>query len=464
MIDALPPDDPLRISTQQAQRLLDWQRARAEAEHARVQVQETRARLADTWERFLKTRESLRGDRNLHRATLNLLEDTEHAQAAAQHEAAERHASEEKYRLLFNLMDQAYGVGQVLFDAENQPVDFRWLDVNPQFEPVTGLPREQVLGGLTMSQVAPDMEPDWVQIYGQVAISGTPVRFEKWCAALGRWFDVYAFRIGEPELRRVAVLCSNITRRKQAEEALERNLRQAEEARRQIQAASEAKDRFLAILSHELRTPLTPVLMIAGALAEDETLSDEVRDDIAMIRRNVEIETRLIDDLLDMNRLAVGKLNLRLSTVALDSLVHETCGICQPAAIERAVEVEFTPGCGSTCLSADPVRLQQAVWNVLRNAIKFTPKHGRVEVSTASAGGCCTVRVRDSGIGIRPEILPTIFSAFEQGDDGITRRYGGLGLGLAITKGLVELHGGTIRAESAGPGHGATFTLEFPVL
>lgn len=462
MIDGMTSEDSLKAP--HARRLLEWQRARADAAIARAQVEETRSRLADTWERFLKTRDTLSNDRNLHRATLNLLEDTEQAHAAAEQQAAERDASEERYRLLFNLMDQAYGVGQVLFDAQNQPVDFRWLDVNPQFEPVTGLSRDLVLSGLTMSQVAPDLEPEWVQIYGQVAVTGAPMRFEKWCAALGRWFDVYAFRIGAAELRRVAVLCSDITRRKLSEEALERNLREAEEARRQIQAASEAKDHFLAVLSHELRTPLTPVLMIAGALAEDESLPEEVRDDLAMIRRNIEIETRLIDDLLDMNRISVGKLNLRLATVQLESVVREAFAICRPAAVERAVQVEFTPGCEGCCLSADPVRLQQAVWNVLRNAIKFTPKHGRVEVTTACADGRCEVRVSDSGIGIRPEALPALFLPFEQGDEGITRRFGGLGLGLAITKGIVELHGGTIRAESPGPGQGATFVLEFPVL
>jgi PAS domain S-box-containing protein len=249
---------------------------------------------------------------------------------------------------------------------------------------------------------------------------------------------------------------TDITERQRGETALL-------EAKQAAEAANQSKDRFLAVLSHELRTPLTPVLMAVGSLENDPGLRSEVREDLAMIKRNVELETKLIDDLLDLSRITSGKVELKCEDISPNEAVRNVCGICRPQLVERNVRLETDFDEGLCYITADSARLQQILWNVLKNAVKFTPENGVVRVSTAQlSGDRCEVRVEDSGIGIPPEVLPRIFNAFEQGDSRITRQFGGLGLGLAISRALVALHGGTIRAESEGLGKGATFIVEFP--
>ncbi len=240
----------------------------------------------------------------------------------------------------------------------------------------------------------------------------------------------------------------------------ERSLHEAKDA---AEAANRSKDLFLAVLSHELRTPLTPVLMAVGAMEHTPALPEEVREDIKMIKRNVELETKLIDDLLDVSRISSGKVELRNEPVDLNDAVRHVCGICRPQLGEHGVrlETDFDERVG--WIVADSARLQQVIWNVLKNAIKFTKAQGVVWVSTVRLGTeWCEVRVRDSGIGIAPEMLGRIFNAFDQGETHITRQFGGLGLGLAISRALVELQGGTIRAESDGIGRGAMFIIRLP--
>jgi PAS domain S-box-containing protein len=243
----------------------------------------------------------------------------------------------------------------------------------------------------------------------------------------------------------------------------ERASRALREAKETAEAANRSKDRFLAVLSHELRTPLTPVLMAVAALEEDVTFDAEVREDFAMMKRNIELETKLIDDLLDLSRVTSGKLSLHIEPVNLDQLVHHVCEICEIQLAEQRVHLEIDLQAGDGMVAADAARLQQVLWNVLKNAIKFTSSQGTVRVSTRRlAEERFAVQVRDQGIGIPADLLPRIFDAFEQGDSRITRQFGGLGLGLAISKALVDLHRGTIRAESPGAGQGATFTIELP--
>ena len=250
----------------------------------------------------------------------------------------------------------------------------------------------------------------------------------------------------------------DITERKQAEEHLL-------EAKQEAEAASHAKDKFLAALSHELRTPLTPVLMTVAAIDMNSDLAPELRDDIAMIRRNVELEAKLIDDLLDLSHALSGKLRLDLETVEVNEVVHHVCEICRPAVLEKGINFHCDLPNPTPFVKGDPARLKQVLWNLLKNAAKFTPERGDIYVIVSTTvENRVRLQVRDSGIGIAPHVLPCIFDAFEQGDADITREFGGMGLGLAITKNLVELHRGTIRAESGGAKQGSTFTVELPLV
>jgi PAS domain S-box-containing protein len=270
-------------------------------------------------------------------------------------------------------------------------------------------------------------------------------------------FDWETQRVTLPDGQH-GVVCyfTDVTERRRAEAALQ-------EAKDAAVAANSSKDRFLAVLSHELRTPLTPVLMTVGMLENDPDLRPDLRADLAMIKRNVELETKLIDDLLDLNRIISGKLPLHLEPLDLNAALRDVCGICRPTLQERGIALELTLDDSAGSVFADFARLRQVIWNVLNNAIKFSSEAGTIRVTTRRlAGGLCEVRVRDNGIGIPPEVLPCIFNAFEQGRAEVTRRFGGLGLGLAICKALLELHHGTIRAESPGSGQGSTFIIELP--
>ena len=249
---------------------------------------------------------------------------------------------------------------------------------------------------------------------------------------------------------------TDITERKRAEA----DLREAKEA---AEAANRSKDRFLAVLSHELRTPLTPVLMAVAALEHDPELRRDVREEMTMIKRNIELEVKFIDDLLDVSRIASGKVPLKIEPLDLNGAVREVCASFRSQLLDQHVSLALELSGDIGLIAADATRLQQVFSNVFRNAIKFTPEQGIIQVTSARLDPArCEIRVRDSGIGIPPEALPHIFEAFEQGDTRVTRQFGGLGLGLTIAKALIELHGGSIRAESPGQGQGATFIIELP--
>jgi signal transduction histidine kinase/response regulator RpfG family c-di-GMP phosphodiesterase len=235
----------------------------------------------------------------------------------------------------------------------------------------------------------------------------------------------------------------------------------------EVEQASRAKDNFLAALSHELRMPLTPILMTAAALREDHRLPDEVRQQLGMMERNISLEARLIDDLLDLTRIAKGKLPLRPQLCDAHSLISLALDIVRDDAQEKGLVLQREFCAQKSGLVADPSRFQQVIWNLLRNAVKFTPPGGRVVIRTRDepADGDqpkLRIEVEDTGIGIPPEVMSEIFEPFEQGRVGGDHRYGGLGLGLAIARAIVDLHHGTILAESGGQGQGATFVVELP--
>lgn len=257
----------------------------------------------------------------------------------------------------------------------------------------------------------------------------------------------------------------DITARKQAEAELEAARRSADRAKAAAEEASRAKDRFLATLSHELRTPITPVLAAVSMLQKREGLDALMRHDLELIRRNIELEARLIDDLLDLTRIARGKIELDKRPVDLCTIVQRAVEVCRPDIEARELNFEFNGPPVPYLVEADAARLQQVFWNLLKNAIKFTPHGGWVGVRCDAEGDrLVQVEVSDSGVGIEAKALERIFDAFEQGERSTTRQFGGLGLGLAISKSLVELHGGAIEARSPGRGLGATIQVKLPLL
>lgn len=271
-----------------------------------------------------------------------------------------------------------------------------------------------------------------------------------------RWFgtntDIEDQRRARAEIERLAAIRDDLLVR-------ERESRQAAEQ------ASRAKDRFLAVLSHELRTPLTPVALAVSAMEVDPELPPRFRAEIGMIRRNVELETRLIDDLLDLNRAMTGKLRLDLQSLRLHAVLLEAIETVKSDMLERRIALSVACDAPADWVSGDAARLQQVFWNLLKNAAKFTPTGGRVTVRTRSGGaGRIVVEVRDTGCGIPAGALARVFEPFEQGTSDVTRRFGGLGLGLAIARSIVELHAGEISAASDGEGLGAAFSVSLPTV
>jgi two-component system CheB/CheR fusion protein len=247
--------------------------------------------------------------------------------------------------------------------------------------------------------------------------------------------------------------------RKELEEALV----QAEKLRREADAANKAKDHFLATLSHELRTPLMPVLVTSESLLKSRDLPARVRDGLQMISRNVQLETHFINDLLDLTRVSKGKFDLLQEPVDLHGAIQGALEICDPEFKARNQKLSVRLEAKKTEMVGDSARLQQVFWNLLKNASKFTPQNGNVQISSQNEGNNIVVKIQDSGIGIDPTQLKHIFEAFHQGDASVSRQYGGLGLGLAISRATIEQLAGSIEAASDGPGHGSVFTVKLPL-
>ena len=253
----------------------------------------------------------------------------------------------------------------------------------------------------------------------------------------------------------------DITDRKQAEEERGRLIRE-QVARQEAERANQMKDEFLAILSHELRTPLNAILGWSRLLRVKKFDEETIDKALETIERNAKSQSQLIEDILDVSRILRGKLNLNKHPIRLESVIELAIDSLQPLAEEKSIVLELTcsPNVGQVIGDSD--RLQQIVWNLLSNAIKFTPQEGKVEVRLESVGDEAQIQIIDSGIGIAPDFLPYVFDRFRQADSSTTRSYGGLGLGLAIVRHLVEQHGGKVYAEN-NPGEGAKFTVALPL-
>jgi PAS domain S-box-containing protein len=239
-----------------------------------------------------------------------------------------------------------------------------------------------------------------------------------------------------------------------------------ERARLQAEAqqANRLKDEFLAVLSHELRTPLNAILGYARLLRGNLLPADQIARGLETLERNARWLTQIVDDVLDVSRIVSGKIRLDVQAVDLASIVNNAVATVQPAADAKHVRLQTLIDPRSGPVSGDPDRLQQVCWNLLSNAVKFTPKGGRVQVRLERVNSHVEIVVADTGIGISKEFLPAVFERFRQADAGPTRKTGGLGLGLAIVRHLVEMHGGTVTAESAGTDQGATFTVTLPLM
>lgn len=385
------------------------------------------------------------------------------SQAVARQEARARLASaalrrgEERSRAILDTAIDAV----VLMDAEGEIADW-----NPAAERIFGWSRDEVMGQSLAKIIIPERfrEAHYRGLKNYLAThEGSVLGQRLELSALRREGSEFPVELSINPLPGAGrILFVGFVRDITDRQAVEAKLRSAKEA---AELASRAKDNFLATLSHELRTPLAPVLMSASTLREDPRLSQELRDQMAMIERNIGLEARLIDDLLDLTRITRGKLALRSERCDAHSLIWHAVETVREEARAKGQEVELQLAARCAGLMGDAARLQQVFWNLLKNAVKFTPAGGRIVIRTRdseTAAGHLILEVSDTGLGFTTEAAEHIFQPFEQADRGGDHRFGGLGLGLSIARAIVDLHGGVIRAGSEGPGRGATFTVELP--
>lgn len=347
--------------------------------------------------------------------------------------------------------------GRYRYKFVNRPYAARYR-MEP--EEMLGRSIREIFGDATFESARPQIDR---ALAGEVVEYETEIDYLTMSHLGKRWSHITFTpeRSAEGEVVGFLAVLTDITMRKQAELELE-------QARDRAVAASRAKDEFLAALSHELRTPLNPVLLLASDAASNPALPADVRADFDAIRKNVDLEARLIDDLLDITRITRGKLPLEMRQINLHTALQDALTIVRPEIEAKHLLLDLDFSATKTSVWGDEVRIQQVFWNVLKNAVKFTPESGRITVQTSNdpAQGLLLVKVSDTGIGLTPEEQKHVFESFTQGEHATrtgSHRFGGLGLGLAISRMLVEMHSGRIQAYSAGRDRGAEFTIELPL-
>jgi signal transduction histidine kinase/CheY-like chemotaxis protein len=360
---------------------------------------------------------------------------------------------ETRYRTLLESIDEGYCVIQVTFDDQGRAWDYVFLETNPSFERQTGL-----FGavGRTMRSFVPAHEEHWFSTYGKVARTGESVRFQAWAEALGRWYDCYAYRVGEPGQDLVAVLFNDITARKALEAAID-------ERTRELHAADARKDRFIAMISHELRNPLAPIKVAAELVGRPDVTGAQLERMGDIIRRQVGQMARLLDDLLDISRITQGKLTLRRSREKPDEVIDNAVESVRPLIERKQHVLEVDLAAETPYLDIDPARISQVVANLLNNAAKYTDAGGRITLATRREDDEFVIEVGDNGIGLPAGAGDSVFEMFAQHSADSDRAEGGLGIGLALVRGLVRLHGGSVTARSEGPGKGSCFTVRLPI-
>ena len=358
--------------------------------------------------------------------------------------------SEERYRALFNSIDTGYAVVEVMFDKADAAVNARYLQVNPAFARHTGLVDVE---GQTLRGLAPDIEDFWLDTYGTVALSGVPTRMERYVPAMHRWFDIYAFRLGAPQARQVAVLFSDTTERKTNEAALMT-------ARAAADAANRAKSDFLLSMSHELRSPLSSILGFAQLIEGGQPPPTPAQQDsVQQILSAGWYLLGLINEILDLSSIESGKMVLTSRVMSMAEVLDDCQAMIGPQAQRSGIRIDF-PALKEPCLvQADPVRTKQLLINLLTNAIKYNRVAGQVAVRcTATPGQRVRVSVEDTGQGLSKAQLDQLFQPFNRLGQELGAEPG-TGIGLVICKRLVEQMGGRMGAHST-PGVGSCFWFE----
>ncbi|HEY0824755.1 MAG TPA: response regulator [Ramlibacter sp.] len=362
-------------------------------------------------------------------------------------------AKEERYRALFESIDEGFCVVKLLRDADGKVRDYRFEEANEAFTMHTGL-HDAV--GKTIRELVPEHDEHWFSLYDRVARTGQATRFVNEAKAMKRWFDVYATRLGGPGSDLVAILFSDITQRLVAEQDLRR-------LNEELAQANRRKTEFLATLAHELRNPLAPLSNGLHLMRMASTKPEVLEKTRQMMERQIQHMVHLVDDLLDVARISTGKVELRRQRMDLREVVatavETSASLVDAGGHKLNVELPSQP----LPMDADPTRIAQVVSNLLNNAAKYTPPGGRIALKVRVEGGEAVLSVTDTGIGIAPDAIEKVFEMFAQVPSA-GKPQGGLGIGLSLVQSLVALHGGSVHATSPGIGQGSTFTVRLPLL
>jgi PAS domain S-box-containing protein len=340
---------------------------------------------------------------------------------------------------------------------------------NPAAERIFGYTAEEMVGQSIMRLIPPELVEEERDILdrlrrGQRVDHFETTRITKSGKSIRVSLTVSPIRNDDGTIIGASKIARDITEKKLSQEREFEALEEARRARQEAEAASRMKDEFLATVSHELRTPLTSIVGWVRMLRSGNLPADKVQQALEVIDRNVRSQAQLIEDLLDISRITMGKLRLDVRPVQPASVINAALESLRFTADARQIRVQTVLDSHAGPVAGDFERLQQVVWNLLSNAIKFTPKGGRVQVVLERVNSHIEIRVADNGSGITPEFLPYIFDRFSQAEGSTTRSFSGIGMGLAISRAITELHGGSIAASSEGPGKGATFTVSLPVM
>ncbi|HEY9738689.1 MAG TPA: PAS domain-containing protein, partial [Trichocoleus sp.] len=370
--------------------------------------------------------------------------------------------SEERLRVSQELSLDAFTILDSVRDESQRIVDFVCVYANPKAAEITQYPVDELIGQRLLELMPGSRSnSDLFERYVQVVETGEPHDLELYYNADGisSWFRNVAVKLDDG----VAVFFSDISDRKRAEAEREQLLQREQAARQEAESANRIKDEFLAVLSHELRSPLNPILGWAKLLRSRTLDEQQIARGLEAIERNASLQTQLIEDLLDVSRILRGKLSVTIAPVDLAAAIANALETVRLAAEAKSIQIRSFLEPNALQVMGDAVRIQQIIWNLLSNAVKFTPEGGQVEIRLEQLGSQAQITVSDTGQGISPDFLPYVFEYFRQADGTTTRRFGGLGLGLAIVRHLSELHGGTVSAESPGEGQGAIFRLRLPL-